>query len=108
MSPVHTEESLTFQVFAKEDCSLCQKAQGVLTRLGIEPQVRYVEGPRATPENIADFAWFDWVDKMPLVVVTQDDRVLARWDGTNVSGRWMPVVEEWLASHQSVQPASNR
>lgn len=36
---------------------------------------------------------------MPLVVVTEEDRVLVRWDGANVEGRWMPEVENWLAAH---------
>jgi hypothetical protein len=67
--------------------------------------VRYVEGSRATTDNVADFAWYDWVDKLPLVVVTQGDRVLARWDGNKVGARWMPVVEEWLSGHASGRPA---
>jgi len=98
---------LTFQVFAKDNCALCQKAQAVLTRLGIEPVVRYVEGPDATAENVADFAWFDWVDKMPLVVVTEDDRTLQRWDGSKVEGRWMPEVKDWLSTHSTPPDSPN-
>lgn len=100
---------MTFQIFAKADCSLCRKAQGVLARLKVEPVVRYVDGPDATSDNVADFAWFDWVDKMPLVIVVEDDQVVARWDGTSVGSReapWTPVVKEWLASHSPVQPAA--
>ncbi|OYD14965.1 hypothetical protein CH330_06985 [candidate division WOR-3 bacterium JGI_Cruoil_03_51_56] len=89
--------ALTFRVFAKENCPVCRKAQGVLARLGVNMVVRYVEGSKATSDNIADFAWFDWTDKAPLIVVTEGDRVLKRWDGTNVAGRWMPEVKEWLA-----------
>lgn len=62
-------------------------------------RVRYVEGPQATAENIADFAWYDWTDKMPLVVVTEHDRVLARWDGRHIEGRWMPEVQAWISQH---------
>lgn len=51
---------------------------------------------------MADFAWYDWTDKMPLVVVTEGGeqgvcrKVLQRWDGNNVGGRWFPVVRDWL------------
>ncbi len=93
------EAQLTFQVFAKEDCIICRKAQDILTRLDVDPQIRYVEGTKATPENVADFAWYDWSDKMPLVVVTEGDQVLRRWSGANIEGRWLPEVKEWLADH---------
>ncbi len=96
---------MTFQVFAKEDCVLCHKAQAVLARLDIKPLVRYVEGSKATPEDIADFAWYDWSDKMPLVVVTEGEQVLHKWNGGNVEGRWMPEVRKWLEEHPAV-PAS--
>ena len=90
---------MTFQVFAKEECVLCRKAQGVLARLHVDTQVRYVDGSGATPENVADFAWYDWADKMPLVVVTEGERVLQKWNGSNVEGRWLPEVRKWLAEH---------
>ena len=90
---------MVFQVFAKEDCPTCQKAQGILNRLGVNARVRYVDGPKATPDNVAALAWYDWVDKMPLVVVTDEPSgtVLQRWDGRSIAGRWMPVVQDWLA-----------
>lgn len=92
---------MTFQVFAKEGCELCQKAQTVLQHAGVTPSVRYVDGPAATPENLADFAWFDWTDKPPLVVVTEGEQVLARWDGTDIQAAWLPQVREWLSHHAS-------
>lgn len=101
----HTD--LTFQVFAKEDCPICQKAQSILTRLGVRADVRYVDGPKATAENVAAFAWHDWVDKMPLVVVTEDEEELQRWDGNTIAGRWMPVVQEWIATN-SPAPAGEQ
>jgi hypothetical protein len=91
---------LTFQVFAKEGCELCQKAQSVLAHVGVAPQVRYVDGPSATPENMADFAWFDWTDKPPLVVATEGEQVLGRWDGRDIQAAWLPQVREWLVRHQ--------
>ena len=94
---------MTFQVFAKENCVLCAKAQAVLSRLDVSTEVRYVEGAAATPENIADFAWYDWADKMPLVVVTDGRTVLRRWDGSHIEGRWLPEVRDWLDTH--IQPA---
>ncbi len=100
--PNHAEVKLTFQVFAKENCPVCKKAQGVLTRLGVDMAVRYVEGPKATPENVADFAWYDWADVMPLVVATEGERALKRWNGKDISDKehaWMPEVQNWLASH---------
>ena len=42
---------MNFQVFAKENCELCKKAQDVLSRAGVVPEVRYVEGAAATPET---------------------------------------------------------
>jgi len=88
-------------VFAKENCALCRKAQAVLSRLGVEPVVRYVDGPRASAENIADLAWYDWTDKMPLIVVTEADQVLKSWDGTKVEGRFLPEVREWLVTYST-------
>lgn len=90
---------MTFQVFAKENCRLCRKAREILARLPVETEVRYVDGPDATPENVADFAWHDWVDKMPLVVAFDGDRVLERWDGSRIERRWLPEIRGWLAAH---------
>uniref|UniRef100_A0A7C4CB56 Glutaredoxin domain-containing protein n=1 Tax=candidate division WOR-3 bacterium TaxID=2052148 RepID=A0A7C4CB56_UNCW3 len=90
---------MEFQVFARENCEICTKAQGVLKRLGIEALVRYVDGPNANPENVADLAWLDWVDKPPLVVVTEGERVVKRWDGSEIadeSRSWMQTVRGWL------------
>ncbi|MFO7675456.1 MAG: glutaredoxin domain-containing protein [bacterium] len=100
---------MIFQLFAKENCPTCQKAQAVLRRLGVTPQVRYVDGPQATPDNVAEFAWHDWVDKMPLVIVTDDAAgdVVQRWDGNSVAGRWFPVVQEWLAGHPATAGAES-
>ena len=67
---------MNFQVFARENCELCKKAQDVLSRAGVVPEVRYVEGVAATPENLADFAWFDWTDTPPLVVATDGDKIV--------------------------------
>jgi hypothetical protein len=91
---------LQFQVFAKEGCELCLKAQAILGRVGVEPVVRYIDGPSATPENMADFAWFDWTDKPPLVVVTESGAALKRWDGGDVQQAWLPEVRDWLDQHR--------
>jgi len=91
---------LIFQVFAKEDCVVCQKAQEVLARAGVAPQVKYVEGASATPENLAEFAWFDWCDKPPLVVATDGDRVVGRWNADDVQTAWLPAMRRWLAEHE--------
>jgi hypothetical protein len=80
---------LNFQVFARENCELCQKAQDVLSRAGVVPEVRYVEGNAATPENLADFAWFDWTDTPPLVVAA------------DIKDAWLPQVRRWLAEHST-------
>lgn len=100
---------MIFQVFAKTDCPTCRKAQDVLSRLGVNARVRYVDGPAATPDNVAAFAWHDWVDKMPLVIVTDDagDDVLQRWDGNSIADRWLPVVREWLSGHDRPAPAES-
>ena len=89
---------MTFQVFAKEGCELCEKAQSVLKHAGVEPEVRYVEGTAATPENMADFAWYDWTDKPPLVVALEEGRLVQRWDGRDVMAAWLPHLRQWLAS----------
>jgi hypothetical protein len=92
---------LIFQVFAKENCELCQKAQDVLSRAGVVPEVRYVEGTAATPENLADFAWFDWTDTPPLVVATDGDKIVGRWVAADIKDAWLPHVRRWLAEHQT-------
>ncbi len=92
---------MTFQVFAKENCVLCRKAQAVLAHLGVEPVVRYIDGPNSTPENVADLAWYDWTDKMPLIVVTEADKVVQRWNGSQVEGRFLPEVRDWLVTHSA-------
>lgn len=93
---------MVFQIFAREGCEICAKAQQVLSRLGVQFQVRYVDGPNATVDNLADFAFYDWVDTPPLVVVTEGDKVLARWDGNEIadtSKSWHLTVERWLKEH---------
>jgi len=96
---------LQFQVFAKEGCELCTKAQDVLKRVGVEAVVRYVDGPNATVDNLADFAWYDWTDKPPLVVVRRGDDVVARWDGKTVMEGLTPVVRKLLAEQADPTPA---
>ena len=101
---------MVFQIFAKENCPTCRKAQDVLSRLGVPAQVRYVDGPRATPENVAALAWHDWVDKMPLVLVTEEtgangpagqtEKVIQRWDGSSIADRWFTVVRDWVSTHE--------
>jgi hypothetical protein len=88
-----------FQVFAKPDCELCQKAQDILSRAGVTPVVRYLEGAEATPENLADFAWFDWCDRPPLVVATEGSHVVGRWDAGDVEKAWLPRIRRWLTEH---------
>lgn len=95
---------MEFLVFARENCDICVKAQGVLKRLGIDALIRYVDGPNASPENVADLAWYDWVDKSPLVVVKEGERVLKRWDGSEIadeSRSWMQAVRGWLNTTRS-------
>lgn len=90
---------MVFQIFAREGCEICTKAQQVLSRLGVQFQVRYVDGPNATVEHLADFAAYDWVDTPPLVVVTDANKMLARWDGQEIadtSKSWHLTVERWL------------
>ncbi|MEO0079918.1 MAG: glutaredoxin domain-containing protein [candidate division WOR-3 bacterium] len=93
---------MEFQVFARENCHYCTKAQKILRLLNAPMRVRYIDGPNATPENMADLAWLNWVDEPPLVVVVEGKRVLQRWDGQDVASReraWYPVVREWLRTH---------
>lgn len=90
---------MNFQVFAKEDCELCKKAQDVLSRAGVVPEVRYVEGTAATPENLADFAWYDWTDSPPLVVATDVETILGRLVAADIKTAWLPEVKRWLAEH---------
>jgi hypothetical protein len=78
----------------------------VLAHIGVETDVRYVEGPRATPENVADLAWHDWVDKMPLVVALDDDQVVAKWNGDAIRGGFTPAVRSLLAARGPVAPGS--
>ena len=92
---------MNFQVFAKENCELCKKAQDVLSRAGVVPEVRYVEGTAATPENLADFAWFDWTDTPPLVVASEGGKVLGRWVAADIEAGWLPEIRRWLAVHPS-------
>lgn len=92
---------MNFQVFAKEHCELCKKAQDVLSRAGVAPVVRYVEGTAATPENLADFAWYDWTDTPPLVVATDGNEIVGRWVAADIKTAWLPKVRRWLAEHQS-------
>ncbi|MGQ9708224.1 MAG: glutaredoxin domain-containing protein [bacterium] len=94
---------MVFQIFAREGCEICTKAQQVLSRLGVQYQVRYVDGANASLDNLADFAFYDWTDTPPLVVVTEGDRVLARWGGSEVadaSKSWHREVEHWLKEKQ--------
>jgi hypothetical protein len=97
---------LQFQVFAKEKCDVCTKAQEVLRNLGVDYQVRYVEGADATPENLADMAWFDWADKAPLVAAIEDGRMLKRWDGSEIADTkqktsWTLAVRDWLSAYRA-------
>lgn len=95
---------MVFQIFAREGCVTCAKARQVLAYLGVEVRVRYVDGPAATPENLADLAWFDWTDTPPLVVVTEGDKVLQRWTGdeiANATHSWYQTVKQWLESWRS-------
>ncbi len=94
---------MEFQVFAKEGCELCRKARSVLEHVGVEPHVRYVDGPNATPEDLADFAWYDWTDKPPLVVATESGRTLGRWDGRDIQDAWLPHLRAWLAEQSAAQ-----
>lgn len=99
---------MVFQIFAREGCPTCAKAQQVLARLGVQAVVRYVDGPNATPENLADFAWFDWTDTPPLVVVTEGERVLKRWDGSEIADAqvsWHQTVARWLETRRTDRPA---
>lgn len=96
---------MQFQVFAKEGCELCAKAQDVLERAGVEPVIRYVDGPHATVDNLADFAWYDWTDKPPLVVVRRGGEVVARWDGKTVMAGLTPVVRQLLTEQAEAAPA---
>jgi hypothetical protein len=94
---------MVFQIFAREGCQVCVKAQQVLARLGVEYQVRYIDGANASVENLADFAFYDWTDTPPLVVVTEGNKVLARWDGSEIadtSQSWHRTVERWLKERQ--------
>ncbi len=99
---------MVFQIFARENCPVCTKAQDVLNRVrsrfGIDVQVRYVNGALATPENMADLAWHDWTDSPPLVVAIEGERVLGRWDGNDIadtSRSWQRTVERWLEEQRS-------
>ncbi len=95
---------MEFQIFAREGCKLCTKAQQVLARLGLPYQVRYVDGPNATVENLADFAYYDWTDSPPLVVAIEGGRVLARWDGEAVGDEtksWHLTLERWLTEQRT-------
>lgn len=95
---------MLFQIFAREDCEICKKAKEVLCRLGVEMRVRFVNGPNATVENLADFARFGWSDTPPLVVATDKDKVLKRWDGDDIadtSRSWHLEVQRWLESQFS-------
>ncbi|MEO0069623.1 MAG: glutaredoxin domain-containing protein [candidate division WOR-3 bacterium] len=97
---------MTFQIFAREGCEICNKAKEVLSRLGVEVKVRYVDGPNATVENLADFAWFGWTDTPPLVVVTEEDRVIKRWDGAEISDTnrsWHLEVKRWVESQIQIR-----
>lgn len=93
---------MVFQVFAKENCPACTKAQKILGDLKVEMQVRYVEGSQATVENVADFAWYDWANQAPLVVVLDGERVVQRWDGEEITRKgdaWTPKIAEWVANN---------
>jgi hypothetical protein len=68
--------------------------------------VRYVDGPEATPENVADFAWYDWVDKMPLVVALDGSKVVGRWNGDAIRQRFTPEVRNLLATYSPAAPES--
>lgn len=95
---------MEFHIFAREGCKLCAKAQQVLSRLGVPCQVRYVDGPNARLENLADFAYYDWTDTPPLVVAVDGNRVLARWDGNAIGDEtrsWHQTVARWLSEHRS-------
>jgi hypothetical protein len=98
---------LTFQIFAKENCILCRKAQEVLSRVGVEMRVRYVEGPNATADNVADFAWHDWVDKMPLVVAMDGTEVVERWDGEGIEKGFTPAVRRLLDADTTTATATS-
>lgn len=95
---------MEFHIFAREGCTLCAKAQQVLARLNVPYQVRYLDGVNATDENLADFAYYDWTDNLPLVVALKGKQVLARWDGAAVGDKtrsWQLTVERWLSEYRS-------
>ncbi len=94
---------MVFKIFAREGCDVCIKARDVLGRLGVPVEVCYVDGANATVENVADLAWFDWTDTPPLVVVTEGNKVLARWTGDDIAAArsWHKAVERWLEAQRS-------
>ncbi len=90
---------MVFKIFAREGCTLCTKAQEILKRLGVNYELLYVDGDKATAENLAAFAYYDWTDTIPLIVVTHDNKVLAKWDGNVIGdkhGSWYKTLEKWL------------
>jgi len=104
---------VVFQIFAREDCPVCTKAQDVLNRVrarfDIEVQVRYVQGASTTADNLADMAWHDWTDSPPVVVAIKGDQVLKRWDGNDIadtSRSWQRMVERWLEEQRSTSGQS--
>jgi len=94
---------MKFAVFGTQSCKICEKAKQVLTRLGCEFTFTSVnrddydlndDAQRETlMQAIQDFAWYDWTDTLPLVVMlNRDDAVLARWTGKDVASR----EKSWL------------
>ncbi len=90
---------MVFKIFAREGCKICTKAQEVLNRLGVNYELRYVDGEKATAENLADFAYHDWTDTPPLVVAIEGEQILAKWDGSIIGDEhksWHKTVADWL------------
>ncbi len=80
------------------------KAETVLGYVGAEPVVRYIDGAAATPENLADLAWFDWTNATPLVLALDGDKVIGRWTSVEIRGAWIPALCGWLADHDLDHP----
>ena len=75
---------VTINVFGKQGCAKCHTARNkhehFVSRGKLERKVQVVIYDLNTVDGLAEGAFYD-VNEVPLTIVEQDGRSIARWDG---------------------------
>jgi hypothetical protein len=79
-------------IFGKHDCGKCASTKKMLgyfiPKWGMADRVKVEFHDLDTRDGLAEGAFHDVADRLPTVIVTKDDKTLARWEGK------VPEVDE--------------